>query len=83
MISNFGTGRDPDSKPPTNLFQKMMNSLHVLYHWSKSAEASVGTSSPLLEFQISLFSHVLSVYVQVCFHFYCPLAPCCLQAFCT
>ncbi|KAK7062721.1 hypothetical protein VNI00_000209 [Paramarasmius palmivorus] len=31
--------RDPDSAPPTNVAQKFMNSIHLLYHWTKTAEA--------------------------------------------
>ncbi|KAK7451262.1 hypothetical protein VKT23_012602 [Stygiomarasmius scandens] len=30
---------DPDSRPPTNAFQKVMNTIHGLYHWTKSSEA--------------------------------------------
>ncbi|THU86398.1 hypothetical protein K435DRAFT_822159 [Dendrothele bispora CBS 962.96] len=30
---------DPDSRPPTNVFQKIMNTMHALYHWTKSSEA--------------------------------------------
>ncbi|KAJ7595105.1 hypothetical protein C8J56DRAFT_1013068 [Mycena floridula] len=32
--------RDPDSKPPKNLFQKIVNGLHPFYSWSKTAEAT-------------------------------------------
>ncbi|KAK7002342.1 hypothetical protein R3P38DRAFT_2729656 [Favolaschia claudopus] len=31
--------RDPDSRPPTNLFQKVMNFIHRGYLWTKTAEA--------------------------------------------
>ncbi|KAF9261644.1 hypothetical protein L218DRAFT_961130 [Marasmius fiardii PR-910] len=31
--------RDPDSAPPTNVVQKLMNGIHSLYRWSKTAEA--------------------------------------------
>ncbi|KAI0002456.1 hypothetical protein BJV74DRAFT_815934 [Russula compacta] len=31
--------RDPDSRPPTNVLQKIMNGLHVIYHWTKTPEA--------------------------------------------
>ncbi|KAF8504548.1 hypothetical protein F5888DRAFT_760893 [Russula emetica] len=30
---------DPDSHPPTNLFQKFMNLLHLFLRWTKTAEA--------------------------------------------
>ncbi|KAJ3987146.1 hypothetical protein F5890DRAFT_1571904 [Lentinula detonsa] len=30
---------DPDSRPPANIFQKMMNKLHGLYHWCGTPEA--------------------------------------------
>lgn len=32
---------DPDSHPPTNLFQKLMNLLHLFLQWTKTAEALV------------------------------------------
>ena len=32
---------DPDSHPPTNLFQKFMNLLHNFLQWTKTAEALV------------------------------------------
>ena len=32
---------DPDSHPPTNLFQRFMNLLHLLLRWTKTAEALV------------------------------------------
>jgi hypothetical protein len=32
---------DPDSHPPTNLFQKFMNLLHLFLRWTKTAEALV------------------------------------------
>ncbi|KAJ4488072.1 hypothetical protein J3R30DRAFT_3433086 [Lentinula aciculospora] len=31
--------RDPDSRPPTNILQKMMNKLHSLYQWCGTPEA--------------------------------------------
>ncbi|KAI0292715.1 hypothetical protein BC826DRAFT_1092011 [Russula brevipes] len=31
--------RDPDSRPPTNVMQKMMNGLHGIYQWTKTPEA--------------------------------------------
>uniref|UniRef100_A0A0W0FWJ3 ER transporter 6TM N-terminal domain-containing protein n=1 Tax=Moniliophthora roreri TaxID=221103 RepID=A0A0W0FWJ3_MONRR len=31
--------RDPDSAPPTNVVQRIMNTIHSLYHWTKTAEA--------------------------------------------
>lgn len=34
-------GRDPDSRPPSNLPQKIMNTIHLLYKWSKTPEAFV------------------------------------------
>ncbi|KAJ7666376.1 hypothetical protein B0H17DRAFT_951077 [Mycena rosella] len=32
-------GRDPDSRPPTNLPQKLMHGLHKIYRWTSTAEA--------------------------------------------
>jgi len=32
---------DPDSHPPTNVFQKFMNLLHYFIQWTKTAEAVV------------------------------------------
>ncbi|THH16060.1 hypothetical protein EW146_g4511 [Bondarzewia mesenterica] len=32
--------RDPDSRPPTNSIQRVMNSLHHFYAWAKTAKAS-------------------------------------------
>ena len=37
---------DPDSHPPTNVFQKFMDLLHSLLQWTKTAEALVRLSSP-------------------------------------
>ena len=34
-------GLDPDSHPPTNVFQKFMDLLHSLLQWTKTAEALV------------------------------------------
>ncbi|KAJ6565829.1 hypothetical protein DFH09DRAFT_1472533 [Mycena vulgaris] len=31
--------RDPDSRPPTNPMQKIMNGMHKVYQWSSTAEA--------------------------------------------
>ncbi|KIM71841.1 hypothetical protein PILCRDRAFT_93686 [Piloderma croceum F 1598] len=31
--------RDPDSRPPSNVPQKIMNSIHHVYQWSKTPEA--------------------------------------------
>ncbi|KAI0087246.1 hypothetical protein BDY19DRAFT_986266 [Irpex rosettiformis] len=31
--------RDPDSKPPTHLFQRIANTVHHLYKWTKTPEA--------------------------------------------
>ncbi|KAJ7719305.1 hypothetical protein B0H16DRAFT_1897243 [Mycena metata] len=31
--------RDPDSRPPTYTFQKVMNGMHKVYQWSSTAEA--------------------------------------------
>ncbi|KAH8119852.1 hypothetical protein DFH11DRAFT_1754336 [Phellopilus nigrolimitatus] len=31
--------RDPDSRPPTNAFQKFMNGVHSIYLWAKTPEA--------------------------------------------
>ena len=40
-LIRLSTGRDPDSRPPTNVLQKVMNGLHVIYRWSKTPEALV------------------------------------------
>ncbi|EIN05213.1 hypothetical protein PUNSTDRAFT_107508 [Punctularia strigosozonata HHB-11173 SS5] len=32
-------GRDPDSKPPANVFQRVMDVIHRSYKWSKTPEA--------------------------------------------
>jgi hypothetical protein len=31
--------RDPDSRPPTNVLQRIMNGLHVVYKWTQTPEA--------------------------------------------
>lgn len=31
--------RDPDSRPPTNVLQRVMNGLHIIYKWTKTPEA--------------------------------------------
>ncbi|KAK1223613.1 hypothetical protein PQX77_013510 [Marasmius sp. AFHP31] len=31
--------KDPDSAPPTNVFQRTMNGVHSFYQWTKTAEA--------------------------------------------
>ena len=33
--------RDPDSRPPTNLVQKVMDGIHKVWRWTKTAEAVV------------------------------------------
>jgi len=38
---HFPTGRDPDSRPPTNVLQRVMSGLHVIYQWTKTPEALV------------------------------------------
>ena len=40
-LNHLSTGRDPDSRPPTNVLQKAMNGLHAIYQWSKTPEALV------------------------------------------
>jgi hypothetical protein len=37
----FSPGRDPDSRPPTNFLQRILNGLHLFYHWTKTPEAVV------------------------------------------
>lgn len=37
---------DPDSHPPTNLFQRFMNLLHLFLQWTKTAEALVRPTLP-------------------------------------
>ena len=38
-VMSFPVGRDPDSRPPTNTFQKVMNSLCVVYMWATHLSA--------------------------------------------
>jgi hypothetical protein len=40
-LIHLSTGRDPDSRPPTNVLQRVMNGLHVIYKWGKTPEALV------------------------------------------
>jgi hypothetical protein len=40
-LIHLSTGRDPDSRPPTNVLQRVMSGLHVLYQWTKTPEALV------------------------------------------
>jgi hypothetical protein len=40
-LIHLSTGRDPDSRPPTNVVQRVMNGLHVIYQWTKTPEALV------------------------------------------
>jgi len=41
----FSPGRDPDSRPPTNFLQRILNGLHLFYHWTKTPEAVVRPTS--------------------------------------
>lgn len=46
--------RDPDSRPPANAFQKMMDLNHRLWKWSHTAEAIVShVSSPFIHLEFS------------------------------
>lgn len=36
---------DPDSRPPSNAFQKVMNAIHAIYKWVKTPEAMVRTTT--------------------------------------
>jgi hypothetical protein len=38
---SFLSGRDPDSRPPTNSLQKIMAGLHAIYEWTKTPKAVV------------------------------------------
>ncbi|KAK0493580.1 hypothetical protein EDD18DRAFT_1405386, partial [Armillaria luteobubalina] len=38
-IDNFYIGRDPDSRPPTNTFQRVMHYLSAVYRWMETPEA--------------------------------------------
>ncbi len=40
-LIHLSPGRDPDSRPPTNVLQRIMNGLHVIYQWTKTPEALV------------------------------------------
>jgi len=66
-------GRDPDSRPPTNVPQKIMNAIHRLYQWSKTVEASVRSAGLLLYFSdfADLLSSLLSSirWSPLCFGF--------------
>jgi len=57
--------QDPDSRPPSNILQKIMNNIHHLYQWSKTAEA-------LFTFKYTFISIVLwlpAVFFKTA-HFY-------------
>jgi hypothetical protein len=41
LIGWVGAGKDPDSCPPTNLMQRLMNAIHNGYLWTGTAEAVV------------------------------------------
>src|SRR6267142_3844190 len=61
---------DPDSHPPTNVFQKFMNMLHHLIRWTNTAEAVV-------RLKISSFSRIdndamtASLSSDICFSAFC------------
>jgi hypothetical protein len=38
---SISSGRDPDSRPPTNTLQRIMEGLHVIYQWTKTPKALV------------------------------------------
>lgn len=42
-VKNEVYGRDPDSRPPTNLVQKVMDRIHRVWRWTKTAEAMVSS----------------------------------------
>jgi len=66
-------GLDPDSHPPTNIFQKFMGLLHGFMRWTKTAEAVVRpiTSS----FCIDALTRWLQVRLPICAPQYSALAP--------
>jgi hypothetical protein len=63
--------RDPDSRPPMNALQKIMNGLHVIYQWTKTPEALVYLLDCEAE-DIGLMSS-FPVRVQICVHLNCAL----------
>ena len=66
----FSLGRDPDSRPPTNFLQKIMNGVHVTYQWTETPEALV---DPPYESNNQELNDGCPVYFQICIHFSCPL----------
>ncbi len=40
-IDDFYAGRDPDSRPPTNSFQRVMHYISAVYRWMETPEAIV------------------------------------------
>ncbi|KAF5353705.1 hypothetical protein D9758_008696 [Tetrapyrgos nigripes] len=57
--------RDPDSRAPTNFMQKVMNSTHGLYHWTKTAEAKF-----TLKFTVASVALWVPAVVHRTAHFY-------------
>ena len=49
MLTSMIVGRDPDSKPPTHLFQRLANTVHFFYKWTKTAEALVSLFPDILD----------------------------------
>jgi hypothetical protein len=68
----FSPGRDPDSRPPTNVLQRIMNGLHVIYQWTKTPEAQV-YSLLFCESSNQGLNGDFSVYFQIRIHYYRPL----------
>lgn len=65
-------GRDPDSRPPMNALQKIMNGLHLIYQWTKTPEALVRLLSDC-EAQVNGLTRCFSVRVQICVPLGCAL----------
>ncbi|THH07358.1 hypothetical protein EW145_g3442 [Phellinidium pouzarii] len=57
--------RDPDSRPPKNAFQKLMNGVHGIYKWIQSAEAKFA----IKYFIITILLWLPSVFISSA-HFY-------------
>lgn len=74
-------GRDPDSRPPTNLFQKTMHAFHGWYQWAKTPEATVCVLVPVTRPPLNYIDN-LQVHFQIRVHLNRPLASWRLQGVC-
>jgi hypothetical protein len=69
----FSPGRDPDSRPPTNVLQRIMNGLHVVYKWTQTPEALVYSSLFCEPSNQALTNGGCPVHFQICLRFRCPM----------